>query len=60
MTPEAMGALIRMGGALTRDAAQECAQEAARLGASPAELAEAWAEWDALQDAQVTVIGGGS
>lgn len=58
MNAPAAAAINAMGQCISREMAQHWARRAAKRGATPAELAEAWAEWDRLQDAQVQVFGG--
>jgi hypothetical protein len=49
-------AIFSMGQCVTRDAAQGWANIAAHRGATPAQLAAAWADWERLQDMQVQTV----
>jgi hypothetical protein len=58
VTTGAATALFAMSTSVTRDEAQHWANAAAERGATPAELAEAWAKWDAAEAKLVQTVGG--
>jgi hypothetical protein len=56
VNPDAAIALMIMGHTADRQLAEVWAQEAARRGATPKALADAWAEWDRREAEDVRVI----